>query len=102
MVLANPPYYADFQIAERFIEAALRNLRPEGRLVMVTKQVKWYEENLHRWLDDVEVFPSRKYFIASGIKAPTDHLNDWFAESLAIGRAAEWFSVGRDCSEDAG
>ena len=68
MVLANPPYYADFQIAERFIESAIRALRPGGRLVMVTKQSKWYEENLHRWLDEAEVFPSRKYFIASGTK----------------------------------
>ncbi len=68
MALGNPPYYADFRIAELFIEAAVRSLRPEGRLVMVTKQPKWYEENLSRWLEDAEVFPSRRYHIVSGIK----------------------------------
>lgn len=69
MALANPPYYSDNVIAERFIQIGLSNLRSGGRLVLVTKQPKWYEENLDQWLDDVEIFPSRKYFIASGIKA---------------------------------
>ena len=68
MALANPPYFADFQIAELFINAAIRSLRPEGRLVLVTKQPKWYEENISRWLDDAEVFASRRYHIVSGIK----------------------------------
>lgn len=68
MALANPPYFADFQIAELFIHAAIRSLRPEGRLVLVTKQPKWYEENISRWLDDAEVFASRRYHIVSGIK----------------------------------
>ncbi len=68
MALGNPPYFADFQIAELFIQAALWSLRPEGRLVMVTKQPKWYEENLSRWLDDAEIFPSRRYHIVSGTK----------------------------------
>jgi 16S rRNA G1207 methylase RsmC len=68
MALANPPYYGDFRIAERFIQAAMRSLRPEGRLVLVTKQPRWYEENLPLWLDDVEVFASRRYHIASGLR----------------------------------
>lgn len=68
MALANPPYYGDFHIAELFIEAAIRSLRPGGRLVLVTKQAKWYDENLSRWLQDHEVYPCKKYFIASGTK----------------------------------
>ncbi len=68
MALANPPYYADFRIAELFITSAIASLRPEGRLVIVTKQPKWYEENAGKWLDALEIFPSRKYFIASGTK----------------------------------
>jgi 16S rRNA (guanine1207-N2)-methyltransferase len=68
MALANPPYFGDFQIAEKFIEAAHRSLRPGGRLVLVTKQPAWYEENLVRWFHDTEVFPSRRYHIASGVK----------------------------------
>ncbi len=68
MALANPPYYADFKIAELFIRAAMRSLRSGGRLVIVTKHPRWYEENLSQWLIDHEVFPSRRYHIASGVK----------------------------------
>jgi 16S rRNA (guanine1207-N2)-methyltransferase len=68
MALANPPYYGDFHIAEKFIAAAQRSLRPGGRVVLVNKQPSWYEENFKRWFEDCEVFPSRRYFIASGTK----------------------------------
>ncbi|MEY2613930.1 MAG: Ribosomal small subunit methyltransferase [Planctomycetota bacterium] len=68
MALANPPYFGDFQIAEKLIVAALRSLRPGGRLVLVSKQPSWYEENLPRWFEECEVFPSGRYHIASGVK----------------------------------
>jgi 16S rRNA (guanine1207-N2)-methyltransferase len=68
MALANPPYFGNFLIAEKFLLAAHRSLRPGGRLVLVTKQPSWYEENMPRWFADCEVFPSRRYHIASGIK----------------------------------
>jgi 16S rRNA (guanine1207-N2)-methyltransferase len=68
MALANPPYFGDFRIAEKFIAAAQRSLRTGGRVVLVHKQPRWYEENLQRWFVDCEVFPSKRYFIASGIK----------------------------------
>ncbi len=68
MALANPPYFANFRIARLFIEAARRSLRVGGRLVLVTKQPRWYEENMPELYNEVEVFESRKYHIASGIK----------------------------------
>jgi 16S rRNA (guanine1207-N2)-methyltransferase len=68
MAMANPPYFADFRIAQHFIDLAHRSLRSGGRLVLVTKQPKWYEENLPINFNDVEVFESKRYFIASGIK----------------------------------
>ncbi len=67
MALANPPYYADFRIAQQFIETAVRALRLGGRMVLVTRKPQWYRDNLGQWLDEVEVFESRRYHIATGI-----------------------------------
>jgi 16S rRNA (guanine1207-N2)-methyltransferase len=71
MALANPPYFGNYLIAEKFLQAAQRSLREGGRLVLVTKQPAWYQANLPRWFEDCEVFPSRRYHIASGVKAKT-------------------------------
>ena len=55
MALTNPPYFGDFEIAEKLVLAALRSLRPGGRLVLVTKQPSWYQENLPRWFEDCQI-----------------------------------------------
>lgn len=67
MAVANPPYYADYRIARHFIETATWALRVGGRLVLVTRMPQWYRDNLGQWLDEVEVFESRRYHIATGI-----------------------------------
>jgi 16S rRNA (guanine1207-N2)-methyltransferase len=65
LALANPPYYADFEIAERFVAAAHRSLKPGGQLLLVTKSPRWYEENLPTQWNDVNIEPSKRYWIVS-------------------------------------
>ncbi len=68
VVLANPPYYGDFRIAEHFLNTAHRILRPGGAVLVVTKQPRWYQSAMaDRW-QDPEIFESGKYFVACGRK----------------------------------
>ncbi len=66
LVLANPPYYSDYRIAEIFLKAARRALKPQGQVLLVTKTTQWYEENMPRWFDDVTVENARNYAVLRG------------------------------------
>ena len=68
VVLCNPPYYSDFEIAEKMIRTATQALRSGGAALIVNKQPQWYEERLPQSFVDVEVFPSGKYWVACGRK----------------------------------
>jgi len=46
VALANPPYYADFRIAEAFVQSAHAALRSGGTLLVVTKMPEWYHDRL--------------------------------------------------------
>jgi 16S rRNA G1207 methylase RsmC len=64
VVLANPPYYSDFAIADRMLAASLAALRPGGAVLLVNKHPQWYEERLPASFEDVAIFPSGKYWVA--------------------------------------
>lgn len=66
LVVANPPYYAAFQIAQFFLEAGLASLRPGGRILVVTKSPNWYRQHMPQWFEQVEVEPSKDYHIVRG------------------------------------
>jgi 16S rRNA G1207 methylase RsmC len=68
LALANPPYYADFRIAELFAAAAHRGLRPGGRLLVVTKHPQWYERALPGAWQEVNSTPSKQYHVVSAIR----------------------------------
>ena len=69
LALANPPYYADFRIAELFMEAAYRALAPEGTLLIVTKQPTWYLENLPLLWQGVAREEVKNYHIIEAVRA---------------------------------
>ncbi len=62
-VVANPPYYAGFRIARFFVETSRTALRKGGWLYVVTKQPDWYEENLPPLFAEVQIDPSKDYWI---------------------------------------
>jgi 23S rRNA (guanine1835-N2)-methyltransferase len=63
LVVANPPYYSNYRIAEIFARRAARVLRPEGTALFVTKQTDWYEQTLPGLFSAVTVEPTGNYQI---------------------------------------
>jgi len=66
--LANPPYFADFEIAERFVAAARLSLKPGGQLLLVTKSPAWYEGHLAEEWSGLKIMPSKRYFVVSAVR----------------------------------
>ncbi len=69
VVLCNPPYFSDFEIAERMLRTARQSLRSGGAALFVNKQPSWYEQRLPQSFIDVEIFQSAKYWVACARKA---------------------------------
>lgn len=68
LVLANPPYFADFRIAGMFVEAARRALAPGGTLLVVTKQPAWYLERLPGQWDAVAREEVKHYHLVEAVR----------------------------------
>ncbi|GAA5506404.1 class I SAM-dependent methyltransferase [Novipirellula caenicola] len=68
IAVGNPPYFANFQIARLFVDAAKRALRPGGHLYLVTKQPEWYEENLVTEWHDIRVIAGKQYAVVEAWK----------------------------------
>jgi 16S rRNA G1207 methylase RsmC len=63
LVVANPPYYSNYRIADIFARAAAQVLKPAGTALFVTKQSTWYEEQLPQLFRSVAVEPVGNYKI---------------------------------------
>lgn len=68
LVLANPPYYANFRIAELFVDAAWRALAPGGTLLVVTKRPHWYLEHLPESWNDVAREEVKTYHLIEAVR----------------------------------
>ncbi|HEV8003649.1 MAG TPA: methyltransferase [Planctomycetaceae bacterium] len=63
LVVANPPYYSNFRIAEVFAGCAARALKPSGTALFVAKRTDWYTEQLPRWFGQITTEPVGNYVI---------------------------------------
>ena len=68
LALANPPYYADFRIAERFVLAAHRALAPGGTVIVVTKQPSWYTDYLPNTWNQVTSELIKTYHLIEAVR----------------------------------
>lgn len=66
LVLANPPYFSNFAIAEIFLRASLKVLKKGGRAHFVTKQPEWFIEQFEKYYDEVSVREIRGYMVVKG------------------------------------
>jgi 16S rRNA (guanine1207-N2)-methyltransferase len=68
VALANPPYFSHFQIAEIFVQAALRGLASGGRLYLVTKHAEWGLARTEQLFAQVESREVRGYTVITAYK----------------------------------
>jgi 16S rRNA (guanine1207-N2)-methyltransferase len=63
LILCNPPFHADFSVPKSFIEKGFNRLIIGGRMILVTKRRKWYENKLKAVFGGVRVFAEDDYFV---------------------------------------
>lgn len=68
LVVGNPPYYSHFQIAEIFLQAARRALKPQGRVLIVTKKDEWHVARMEQLFAGVESREVRGYRVVSAVQ----------------------------------
>ena len=72
LVLANPPYFSNYRIAELFLTIAERALAEGGLLFVVTKTPRWYLEHLTTPWQDLGSDPVGQYIVVSAVKGQVD------------------------------
>lgn len=69
LVLANPPYYSNFRLAELFVQIATKALVTDGYLLIVTKTPKWYEDHLPtQGYSEINVLEYKNYRVVTAMK----------------------------------
>jgi 16S rRNA (guanine1207-N2)-methyltransferase len=71
LAFGNPPYYSQYKIAEIFLQAAHRALKPGGRVLMVTKKSEWFEARMEQLFEQVQVREARGYEVVQAIQRET-------------------------------
>lgn len=62
-ILVNPPYHTDFSVPKRLIEKGFNRLAMGGRMTLVVKRRKWYENKLRAVLGGVRIQEVDGYYV---------------------------------------
>ncbi len=68
VVLANPPYFSQYRIAELFLLTAAKALRVGGQALVVTKAPKWFLEAMPQIFAQVETQEVKDYYVLTGVR----------------------------------
>lgn len=68
VVLANPPYFSNYRIAEIFLKGARRALKSGGVVLVVAKSSEWYEQHMPKQFDNITAQTVRDYAVIRGSK----------------------------------
>lgn len=71
VVVGNPPYFTDYQIAELFARTAYQCLRPGGRAYMVAKNTSWHEQFMADLFGNMQLVRRRGYGVVSAVRSPS-------------------------------
>ena len=66
LVLANPPYFSNYAIAELFLDTAYRALKKGGLVRVVTKTASWFLERMPLWFVDIQEAEIGGYRVLTG------------------------------------
>lgn len=74
-ILSNPPYHVDFAVPKRFIEKGFNRLAMGGRMFLVTKRDRWYQNKLRAIFGGVRIYRESSYFVFEAWKTSTQYAN---------------------------
>ena len=73
LILSNPPYHTDFQVARIFIEKGFNRLATGGKMVMVTKRKEWYKNKFISIFGGVRITEQDGYYVFQAEKRSTKY-----------------------------
>lgn len=63
LILANPPYHADFSVPKNYIEKGYKKLAVGGKMYLVTKRKEWYKKKLITVFGGTKIYEINGYYV---------------------------------------
>ena len=76
VILCNPPYHSDFNVAKHFIEKGFNRLNIGGRMFMVVRRLEWYKRKYIAIFGGVTIHREEGgYFVLEAMKKDLKYAN---------------------------